>query len=348
VLRAADRAWDAVVDTLGAPAPDGDDGVWTIQLRDGVDGGGDAAAIARDPLAHYDRASSVASVDRALPEGCALDLALARAVARGSAWRAAPAMDPGSARATSEALARLATACAAGAEDTLDFQSHPEATLVSARSPSFARGASSFFGWLDATFAARPAGLVTGVWSLAPTTTARDASRWSGSPTGFDVLGKSLKDRLWPGSTLDDVFVRFGVARATMPPAPRVAWHVPWPDKARRLASPEPVSPTGASYVLVDHAQAPAGAKLRVEAEWEDYGRLRWVVVKLDAAGRPTGEIAITSLDRGTRAAITIDALDGVDQVLIVCVNVGSTEHPFDPDQREWEPHGWLLTLEGE
>jgi hypothetical protein len=351
VIRAADRAWEAIVDVLGAPAPEGDDGAWTILLRDAVDGGGDAVPIARDPLSRFDRASSFAAVDRTVPEGCGLDLALARAVARGSAWRAAPAMDPASARAESETLARLATPCAAGADDDLDFQSHPEATLVGPRSTSFERGASMFFGWLDGTFGAQPAGLVTGLWSLAPTTTATDASRWSGSPTGFDVLAKSLEDRLWPGSTLDDVFVRFGVDRSRMSPTPRVAWHVPWPEKARRLASPEPVSPTGASYVLVDHATVPAGSrrsKLRVEAEWEDYARLRWVVVKLDAAGHPTGEVPITSLDRGTRAAMTIESLDGVEQLLIVAVNAGSTEHRFDPDQGEWEPHGWLLTLEGE
>ena len=42
------------------------------------------------------------------------------------------------------------------------------------------------------------------------------------------------------------------------------------------------VAPTGASYVVVDHAAAPPGAKLRLEAEWEDYGRMRWVAVKLD------------------------------------------------------------------
>ncbi|HEX3771680.1 MAG TPA: hypothetical protein VHV30_12470 [Polyangiaceae bacterium] len=357
VLRAADRAWDALVDTLGAPAPDGEEGVWTLELRDAVDGGGDAVAIARDPIARFDRVSSFATVDARLAalarpgDGCGLDLAVARAIARGSVWRAAPATDEGSARAEADVLARLATPCAAGGEDVLEFQAHPEATLVSPVSPSFERGASSFFGWLDATFGARVGGLVTGLWSLSPTTTPAGATRWAGSPTGFDVLGKSLKDRLWPGSTLDDVFARFGAVRSTMEPPARVGWRIPWPEKARRLASPAPVSPTGASYVLVERGAAQADekrAKLRVEAEWEDYGRLRWVVLKLDAAGRPTGEVPITSLDRGTNASMTIESLDGVDALLIACVDVGSTEHPFNPDQGEWEPHGWLLTLEGE
>jgi hypothetical protein len=75
---------------------------------------------------------------------------------------------------------------------------------------------------------------------------------------------------------------------------------------------------------------------------------MRWVAVKLDAAGHSLAEIPVRSLDRGTRASMTVEALDGVDRVLIVGVNVGSTEQPFDPAQGEWEPHGWLLTVQAE
>jgi hypothetical protein len=123
---------------------------------------------------------------------------------------------------------------------------------------------------------------------------------------------------------------------------------VPWPVQPRRLASPEPVAPTGASYVLVDHAGAPAGAKLRLEAQWEDYGRMRWIVVKLDAAGHAVAEMPITSLERTPRASMTVESLDATDRILVVGVNVGSTERAFDPGDGEWEPHGWLLTLEAE
>ena len=162
------------------------------------------------------------------------------------------------------------------------------------------------------------------------------------------MLRESLKNALWQGSTLDDVLVRFAVARAEVIPAARVAWQIPWPNEARRLASPQPVAPTGASYVVIDHRGAPTGSKLRLEAEWEDYGRMRWVVVKLDAMGRPSGELPVTSLDRTPRASMTIESLDATDRVLIVGVNVGSTERVFDPGDGEWEPHGWLLTLAGE
>jgi hypothetical protein len=348
-LAAADHAWETLTGTLALPPPDGGtDGLWHLVLADGVPGGGTAAAESRDPRARFDRASSYGLVDRATPRGCALDLAVARAVARGSLWRAAPATDEGTARAEVETLAQLATACSS-ADDDSAFQSQPERTLVDPTSASFDRGASLFFDWLDARFGRQPGALVVGLWALAPTVTPPDAARWSAEPNGFDVLRVSLKDALWPGSTLDDVFVRFAVDRyLTLSPTPRLAWRIPWPATARRLASPVPPAPTGASYVLVDREGAAPAAKLRVEAQWEDYGRMRWVVVKLDSTGKALAEVVVPSLDRGTTASMTIEGLEAAKAVLVVGVNVGSTEHPFHPTQTEWEPHGWLLTLEGE
>jgi hypothetical protein len=351
-LAASERAWDVLTGALALAPPDADaDGTWHVYLLDGVDGGSTALPSARDPVAHFDRASSFALVDRAVPAGCPLDFALARAVARASLWRMAPATDAGSARAETQMLARLATPCFLGdlgADEERLFEDEPERAVVDPASSAFDRGASVFFEWLDANFATYPGALVAGLWSLAPTLTAAHAWRWSGTPTGFDVLRVSLKNALGTDSTLDDVLARFAVHRALATPAAHVAWHVPWPAKARRFASPIPVAPTGASLVLIDLAGAPAGAKLRVEAAWEDFGRMRWEVVKLDAQGRDLADIPVTSLPLGTNASMTIEPLDGVDRVLVVGANVGSTEHPFQPNQGWWEPHGWLLTIEGE
>jgi hypothetical protein len=177
------------------------------------------------------------------------------------------------------------------------------------------------------------------------TKTPAAAWRWAGAPTDVDVLRVSLASVLWQGSTLDDVFAAFAAARASMDPAPRFTWRIPWPRDARRLASAEPVAPTGASYVTVDHAGAPRGAKLRVEATWEDYGRMRWIVLKLDAAGKVLDELPIPSAERATEAAMSVENLDDVDRIAVIGVNLGSTEMPFDPDDGTWEPHGWLLTL---
>ncbi len=349
-LAAADRAWETLTETLALPPPDGDlDGIWRVYLVESVDGSGTALPERRDASARFDRAASFGLVERGTPPGCALDVAVARALARGALWRAAPATDEGTARAETEMLARLATACSPGDGDRAAFQAQPERTLVDPASAPFDRGASAFFEWLDARFGREPGALVAGLWALAPTRTPPGAQRWAAEPNSFDVLRVSLKDALWPGSTFDDVLVGFAVERGlALGPPPRTAWRVPWPASARRLASPVPPAPTGASYVLVSHEGAPAGAKLRVEAQWEDYGRMRWVAVKLDAAGKARAELPIASLNRSTRASLTIESLEGVGSVLLVGVNVGSTEHPFRPEQGEWEPHGWLLTLEGE
>jgi hypothetical protein len=357
-LAATERAWEVLTGALALPPPQVDlDGAWhayLIDARAARDGDEEAGALGRalprerDVRTHFDSATSFGLIDAGTPLGCPLDLAVARAVAHACLWRSAPATDEGSARAQTEALVRLAVPCAMSGVDIQEFQSHPERTIVDPSSSAFDRGAALFFDWLDASFAREPGGLIRGLWALAPTRTPPGASRWSAKPTGFDVLRESLKGAFAGDSTLDDVFVRFSLRRAQMAPDARLAWHVPWPLTARRLASPEPVSPTGASYVLVDHAGAAAGSKLRVEAQWEDYGRMRWVVVKLDAAGRTTAVMPVTSLDRGTRASLTVESLEAVDRILVVGVNVGSTEHAFDPDQREWEPHGWLLTLAAE
>lgn len=346
-LAAADRAWDVLTGALALPPPESDlAGVWHAYLVDNVLGGGLGLLEGRDPRAHFDRGTTFGLIDRALPPGCVLDRALARALARASLWVAVPATDEGSARAQAETLARLAAPCEGDEEDRQEFQSHPERTLVDPSSDAFDRGAALFFDWLEATFARDPGGLIRGLWALAPTRTPARASRWSATPTAFDVLSVSFKGARSSGSALDDIFARFAAARARFAPAVHISWHLPWPAQARRLASPEPVSPSGASYVLVDHAGARAGATLRLEAQWEDYGRMRWLVVKLDAAGKVMAELPVTSVDRATRASLTIESLETVDSVLIVGVNVGSTEHPFDPDQWEWEPHGWLLTIE--
>jgi hypothetical protein len=356
-LASAERIWAVLTQTLALPPPEGPlDERWRLYLVDGVDGGGRAVFADRDERDPFDRGTSFGLVDRGIAPGCALDLALARAIARGSLWRAAPATDRGSAIAEAETVAHLTTPCSPEAAEWTDlgaFQANPQRALVDSAERSFDRGAALFFAWVDTRFGAEPGRLIGGLWALAPTRTSEDmwrAGHWAGAPTGFDVLRVSLEGALWKGSSLDDLFVRFAVDRATVIPAPPVApsWTVPWPAKPRRLSSGAPPAPTGASYVVVDRAGAPAGSRLRVEAEWEEYARMRWTVVKLDTSGRPLGEVAVRSIDRIPHASMTLDGLDDTARILIVATNVGSTERRFDPEQEEWEPHGWLLTVAAE
>jgi len=345
-LDALDRGWDVQTQTLQLPAPDaGAEGAWNVYLVDGVAEGGRARLSSRDPRGALDRGASFGLIDRAAPPGCPLDQAAARALAWGSLLRAAPATDLGTTRAQTRTLVRLSTACAGPDEQEHAFQAEPERTLVDPDGEARSSGASMFFDWVDRTFADQPGALVAGTWALSPTKTPATAWRWAVRPTGFDVLGSSLAGVLGNDSNLDDVFLHFGIDRGLASPPARVAWHLPWPAQARRLASPVAVAPSGTSYILVDHAGAPAGASLRVQAMWEDYGRMKWAVVKLDAAGRPLAVLPITSTPRATSTALTVELIDSVDRFLIVGVNVGSTEHPFDPGQGWWEPHGWVLTI---
>jgi hypothetical protein len=345
-IDALDRAFSVETQALELPAADaGMDGTWDAYLVDGVPEGGRAELSSRDPRGSLDRGTSFGLIDRANLPGCTLDVAAARALAWASMLRAAPATDLGTARAQTRMLARLTTACAAPDEDERAFQAEPERTIVDPEGEARSSGAGLFFEWLDQSFAGEPGSFSLGTWALAPTKTPAAATRWPVRPTVFDVIGSSLAGVLGTDSGLDDVFLHYGIDRGLTPPAARLAWHVPWPDHARRLASPVPVAPTGASYVLIDHAGAPPGASLRVQAMWEDYGRMKWAVIKLDTAGRPLAVLPIASSKMATSTALTVELVDAVDRFLVVGVNVGSTEHPFDPGQGWWEPHGWVLAI---
>ncbi len=351
-VAAVDRAWDAVTKVLRVPAPEGTLGdPWDVYLVDTGDGGS-AVPDERDPLSRLDRESTFSLVDRHTPTGCHLDFTLARVIAEGSLRREVPATDLASLRAQSEELARLATPCVAATAmkdgDDDAFQAAPWQCLTDPSSEPFDRGASLFVDWIDASFGSEPGAVLLGAWALAPTQTDLRAWRWSAAPTTFDVLRVSLKGAIGPETTFDDVLVRFALVRASMAPRPALAWSVPWPTRARRLAPAKPIFPTGTSYVRIDHRGAARGSKLRLEAQWEDYARMRWVVVKRDAADRTLAELPVTSTDHGTAASLTVEELEGVDSLLIIAQNLGSTEHPFSPNQGEWEPHGWLLTVEAQ
>jgi hypothetical protein len=379
VLASTERAWDAASWGLGLPLPDPDlaSGAFDVYLVDVVSGGARADLGDRDPIASFDRGTAFMRVAASLG-GCALDTAVARETARAILWRTTPATDAATARAETSYLARLMVPCALEAPLGIDvFQSHPEASVAgflgktTADGPSspiaeeYASGASLFYWWLDYSFGASPGGLIRALWALAPTKTPASASRWAGRPTGFDVLRMSFKDALTSGSTLDDLFLDFAVARAFvgatsdadhMPETrslgaagrPRTEWSIDWPRSPRRLAAARGVEPTGSAYIEVDCRAAPKGASLRFEVEWEEHAKMRWAAVKVDEAGREKGAVAIAGADRGTEAQGTVVDLDGVASVLFVGTNTGDPFSPFDPNDAVPEPHGFTVGVAGE
>jgi len=375
LLGAAERAWEVETGPLALPTPDADlgTGAYDIYVARVLEGAATLSG-ARDPRSRMDRAAAYTLIDPALADGdeCVRDTVVAAAVARASLYRVAPATDEGSAQAEAAYFARLAVPCAIGSIDGVDvFQQNPDRaiadpTAFGAGDPTgngrYERGASLFYWWLDASYSATPGGLVRAIWALSPTMTPFGAPRWNDEPDGVDVLRETFKDTLASGSRLEDLFAEFGTTRALLGPrdngaeltearpldsalATRLDWTIDWPATPRRFASPVPIAPTGSSYILVHRAGAPPGARLRVEAEWEQHAALRWTVVKLDAKGRELARIPIAASPRATEAQATIVDLDAAADLLVVATNVGDPFVRLDPDDARFEPHGWLVSL---
>jgi hypothetical protein len=367
-LASTERAWEVATHALSLPPPDVDlvTGAFDVYLVPHVPAGADAELGGRDAIASFDRASAFMIVDEGA-EGCALDALVARETARAILWRVAPATDPATARAETAYLARLMVPCALEDVDGIDtFQAHPDASIASMRDPSdYAFGASLFYWWVDWSFGNAPGSVVQALWALAPTRTPMASERWIGRPDAFDVLRASFKNALTTGSTLDDLLLDFAVARefvgktsdAEHMPETRslgdaaevhADWQVDWPAQPRRLASGRGIEPTGATYVVIDCASAPKGARLRVETEWEEHAALRWAAVKIDGDGHESAAVAIPSAERATAAQITVVDLEGVTKVVLVGTNAGDPLDPFDPNDTTWEPHGWVMSVAAE
>jgi hypothetical protein len=292
----------------------------------------------------------------------------AQVIARAILFGVAPATDEGSAVAESTSIGRLMVPCASrplaamtlfqslpglGLADTLappgEVITPDKPRVVTTPSEQYARGASLFYDWVDDSFGGYPGAIVRAMWALSPTRTAPDAIRWNNEPDGFEVLRTSFKGALTTGSTVDDLWLDFGVARAFVPDYPvRVEWSVDWPTAPRTLGSGAGVSPTGATYVSIDCAGRPKDARLRFEARWEEHARMLWTLVRVDDRGREMSRVGVPEMDRGTEAQLTLVDLDGVARILVVGTNAGDPLYPFDPDDYIWEPHGWVVSLAAE
>ena len=352
-LRALDRAWDVAVDALDLPAPDADDatGAYDVYLAPGIAGGTTTMPSRRDPIAHFDRSSAFSMIDSAL-RGDALDRAAARAVLRAILFRTSPSTDSQTADSETIALADLVVPVAhdhdvtfAARPDRAVSDSWPDAPKMAV---PFADGASFFYSWLDATYGYEPGGLVRACWALTPSLTPAGATAYRNDPTTFDVLRMTFRptngDLDFPQFMLD-----FATARALDPRTPaRREWDVDWPASPRRLAPALPIAPTGSSYVLVRRRGAPASARLRMEATWEEHADMVWQAVKLDANGNAIAHMRVPAQHRATNVQMTIENFDGVDSVLFVVVNLGDEYAPFHPTDPVSEPHSYLLTVSSE
>lgn len=381
VLRTAVEVTHALTETLLFPRPlgGGPDGALEIILGAS---GPHVGFLERTLLGGFDGARAFVS----LPVGslptlggptsvaltCDAQASLAQALARASLLRNTPAADEGSATATAAYLARLLVPCAMGLPRGVDtFQGSPERTPVDTEgAPGALEGAALLPWWLDFSFGTRPGVVPLALFAMSPSKTPLGASRWTNEPDVFDVLRISFRGAFSASAsvatrtTLGDLFLQFAAARpfvgaggsVALPEARSLgaagavvpAWDLPWPATPRRLASPLPVAPLGASYLRVDTSSAPKGARLRVEAAWEEHASFRWAAVKVDAAGQPVAQVPFPSVVRATEVRGDVLNLEGVAAVWLVAMNAGDPAFGFDPDDEVWEPHGWLLTLAGQ
>lgn len=354
-LAAFERAWPVLTGALAVPAPDlGIDSLaYDVFLRDGET---ETVLEARDMRSRVDRGRAFTWLDRRMRASCMLDATAATAIARASLFRSAPATEEGTAMAQARYLAELAFPCALAFDvHAMDAQAHPEDEVARP-------GASVFWDRVDWAFGRQPGGIALAAQALHPSMTAPASARWTNEPDTFDVLRLTFKNALSTGSTVNDLWLDFGVARyfvgdrddrfhlpelRTLGAAGDVplAWDIAWPKTPRRLAPRTPVAPTGASYLVIHREGAKPGSRLRVEIEWEQHALFHWALVKLDASGRETARIVIPSRERATETSMTLADLDATDRVLLVGVNTGDPAYPFDPDDETFEPHGWLVTV---
>ena len=94
------------------------------------------------------------------------------------------------------------------------------------------------------------------------------------------------------------------------------------------------------------HTTTPTG-ELTFVADWEVPALFRWSLVKVDHDGAEAGRLDVGGVFGETHAEKTLIGLDGLAGVIVVGVNIGSTDrsHPFDPDEQPLMPHGYTVTL---
>lgn len=293
---------------------------------------------------------------------CFAPNAVAQGIARAVLLRFDAGVEEGTSAMTSTYLASLAAECSlADLAAVDDFQRAPERALTSWSAD--APAGSLLFPWfLDDVYGqSTPAKVVTTLISVAAQHTKPGAWEWSNEPDLFDTLRINMKAR---ESSLDAMLLDFAIARAFVGTRSdamhltgterfgdfgrvRFEWAVPFASLPRRLAPTRPLEPTGATYLWVDCADAPAGAELTFLADWELPSIFRWSLIKIDKTGAENGRVDIAGVYGDRHVERTVVGLGGLAGLLVVGVNAGSTDrgHPFDPDEAPFMPHSYTVTL---
>jgi hypothetical protein len=321
---------------------------------------------ARDDVlpAPIDRASSFALLRQDLPPGCMRKNVITRALASAMGWRIDAAEDPAVRESNAAYLAELVAPCGVVTNELVDdFQSHPERAVVSPGNAGPASGV--VLPWyLDLTLGgSRPGSVPTALGIIASQRTPAGSWLWNNEPDLFDALRGSLKART-PPITIDDLWMELSIARLFMGTRDdgvhfaesastgsfgriRFDWNLAYASLPRRVSPERPIDPSGATYIWIDLAGAPKGARVAFHLEWEAPVPFRWALLRIDQEGREASRVMITPQQKATSAEKNLDALDGLAGIALVGVNVGDLrlDDPFDPDAVPYEPHGYVVTV---
>lgn len=366
-LAAAERALDGLF-ALRLPTP----------RPDFASGGGPELDVYLDPAApraqafvdldHVDATWDLAAAYVVAPppdgSGCTDDAAIAAAVAEAALLGLDAGVESMMRDAASGHLASLVAPCPlAEAKAVDDLQRAPESGL---HLDEASGGGRLFLAWLEQRYGSgRPGELTAALVAAAPQRTPAASAWFRNEPDVIDVLqgnaraggsppvAELLRDfsvaRAFVGSRSDDAHLD-DVARFGELGRVRFEWSIPWATLPRRVAPARAVLPTGASYVWLDLAGAPAGATLTMVAAWEAPVAFRWAVVKVGRDGDEVGRHEPPTQLGATTVQQSVVALDGLAGLVVVGVNDGSSsaiDH-HDPDDGPFLGRSYTLTLHPE
>lgn len=157
---------------------------------------------------------------------------------------------------------------------------------------------------------------------------------FSNDPSVVEVLRRTLFDQ---GSSLDDELLAMHATRVTdLPAPPHPDWQIVASSLPRRLMIRAGVPVTGASFVRIDlDAPMSAADAIELDLKWDALGKMRFRVVKVGPLDAFLGAVAVADLDTQREVTVEVRGLERVKAVVLVAVNVGDREHPWQPDGPE-------------
>lgn len=313
---------------------------------------------------HFDEAAAFTLLPEPSTWGCDLGFEVARRAAEAVLLRLDAAAERGVLAASASYLASIVAPCAAVETPAIDaFQAEPH-RAVSAERAGAAHGGLLFPMYLEEqSGSGDPGRLVTSLFAIASQRTDPASPSWQNEPDVFDALRSSMRFRR---GSLEDLLLDFAVARAFagdrsdgmhLPAsdlhgaAGRVffEWSVPYASLPRRLAPARPLEPTGATYLWLDLAGAPADAEITFVADWELPAVMRWSLVKVAKDGAEAGRVDVAGIFGATHAERTLLLREELAGVIVAGTFTGSLDRssPFDPDDAPFLPHAYEVTLYG-